>query len=111
MSSNDWKVKSAVISDSAAWKEYGVHRDFILKAINSGQLDYRQGTIKGKPYVRVLRRQLEWLLAQTPEGAEHLERVKAKLELKEVEKEISYLNKKLGLLMTRKAVIEASGRV
>lgn len=111
MSENDWKDKSAVISDMAAWKEYGVHRDFILNAINNRQLDYREGAIKGKPYIRVLRSQLEWLLSQTPEGAAHLAGVKAKTELKEVEKEISYLNKKLGMLLTRKAVIEASGRV
>lgn len=110
MSSNDWKDKSAVISDTAAWKEYGVHRDFILNAINSGQLDFRQGTIKGKPYIRVPRSQLEWLISQTPEGVAHLARVKSKQELKEVEKEISYLHKKLGVLLTRKASIEASGR-
>jgi hypothetical protein len=111
MSNNNWKDKSAVISDTAAWKEYGVNQDFLNWGIQNGRLDFKQGTIKGRPYIRVLRNQLERLIGETPEGSAHLARVKARIELKEVEKEISYLNKKLGMLLTRKTSIEASGRI
>ena len=39
--------------------EYGVSQDFIVKGIQTGKLEYRQGVIWGNPYLRVLRSQLE----------------------------------------------------
>lgn len=111
MSSNEWKGKSATISDAAAWKEYGVNLDFLNWGIQSGKLDIKQGTIKGRPYIRVLRSQLERLIAETPEGQAHLAKIKAKTELKRIQREIAYVSDKLAALMADKARIEASGLV
>ena len=40
-------------------KEYGVDRDFITKGIHAGKHEYREGSVWGSPYLRILRRQLE----------------------------------------------------
>lgn len=71
----EWNRKGATLSDVTAKAEYGVSRDFIVKGIQTGKLEYREGSIWGNPYLRVLRSQLEkyiegtWrgLLAQTKE--------------------------------------------
>src|SRR6266581_2752361 len=55
----EWNKKGATLSDVSAQKEYGISRDFIIKGIDSGHLEYREGSIWGNPYLRVLRSQLE----------------------------------------------------
>src|SRR5712692_9266436 len=55
----EWNRKGATLSDVTAHKEYGVSRDFIVKGIRAGKLEYREGSIWGNPYLRVLRSQLE----------------------------------------------------
>jgi hypothetical protein len=60
----EWNRKGATLSDVTARKEYGVDSDFIVKGINAGMLEYREGAIHGNPYIRVLRRQLEAYIAE-----------------------------------------------
>lgn len=55
----EWNRKGAVLSDVTAQKEYGVTRDFIVKVIQAGKLEYREGAVWGNPYLGVLRSQLE----------------------------------------------------
>jgi hypothetical protein len=55
----EWNRKGAVLSDVTAQKEYGVTRDFIVKGIQAGKLEYREGAVWGNPYLRILRSQLE----------------------------------------------------
>jgi hypothetical protein len=55
----EWNRKGAVLSEVTAQKEYGVTRDFIVKGIQAGKLEYREGAVWGNPYLRVLRSQLE----------------------------------------------------
>ena len=55
----EWNRKGATLSDVTAKAEYGVSRDFIIKGIQTGKLEYRDGAIWGNPYLRVLRSQLE----------------------------------------------------
>ena len=38
----EWNRKGAVLSDVTAQKEYGVTRDFIMKGIQVGKLEYRE---------------------------------------------------------------------
>jgi hypothetical protein len=51
----EWNRKGAVLSDVTAQKAYGVTRDFIVKGIQSGKLEYREGSVWGNPYLRILR--------------------------------------------------------
>jgi hypothetical protein len=59
----EWGQKGATLSDSTATKEYGVDRDFIVKGIRAGKLEYREGSTWGNPFIRILRSQLERYVA------------------------------------------------
>src|SRR2546425_5097617 len=101
----EWNRKGATLSDVTAQKEYGVSRDFVVKGIRAGKLEYREGAIWGNPYLRILRSQLERYIAQEF-GSNQLAVTKRQAELRKVNKEISALKKKLTVLQTQKAAIE-----
>ncbi len=102
----EWTRKGATLSDVTAKSEYGVDREFIVKGIEAGKLEYRDGSIWGNPYLRVLRSQLEKFIAGEF-GDEYLLKVKAKTELKTVKKEMSTLKKRLEELQAQKTKLEA----
>lgn len=101
----EWNRKGAALSDVTAPKEYGVNQEFIVKGIRAGKLEYREGSIWGNPYLRVLRSQLEQYIVDQL-GSTHLARRKTQTELREIDKEIADLKKKLAALQARKAEIE-----
>lgn len=103
----EWNRKGATLSDVSAQKEYGVSRDFIIQGINAGKLEFREGSIWGNPYLRILRRQLEAYMAEEL-GTEHVFSAKAQTELRQIKKQINELKKKLQLLQLRKAELEKS---
>jgi hypothetical protein len=101
----EWNRKGAALSEVTAEKEYGVTRDFIVKGIQAGKLEYRDGAVWGNPYLRVLRSQLErYIVAQL--GSEYLVSKKSKTELRAISKEIANLRKKLAALEARKTALE-----
>jgi len=101
----EWNQKNATLSDVTAKKEYGVDRDFVIKGIEAGKLEYRDGAIWGNQYLRILRSQLEEYIAKKL-GKKYLAKVKNESELKKVKREISAMNKKLKELQLRKTEIE-----
>ncbi|MGH8478615.1 MAG: hypothetical protein ACREXK_03300 [Gammaproteobacteria bacterium] len=103
----EWNRKGATLSDVTAKAEYGVNRDFIVKGIQTSKLEYREGSIWGNPYLRVLRSQLEKYIAEEL-GEDYLLRLKNQTELRRVKKEISDLKKRLERLQQRKNELEAS---
>ena len=103
----EWNKKGATLSDVTAQKEYGISSEFIIKGINSGQLEYREGSIWGNPYIRVLRSQLEKYIADQL-GNEYLMTVKNKAELRAIKKEMDDLMKRMDALKKRKAEIEST---
>ena len=106
----EWNRKGATLSDVTAQKEFGVSRDFIVKGIQAGKLEYREGSVWGNPYLRVLRSQLEAYIAKEL-GSKHLTSTQTQAELRKVKKEIAALEKELTALKARKAEIEqASGK-
>ena len=60
----EWNRKGATLSDVTAKKEYGIDREFIVKGIRAGKLEYREGVIWGNPYLRILRSQLEKYISE-----------------------------------------------
>lgn len=102
----EWNRKGATLSDATALKEYGVSRDFIVKGIREGKLEYREGAIWGNPYLRVLRSQLEAYIANQ-KGAGQLASAKNLTELRKLKSEIAQLKKKLAALEIRKSELEA----
>jgi len=103
----EWNKKGATLGDVTAQKEYGISSEFIIKGINSGQLEYREGSIWGNPYIRVLRSQLEKDISDQL-GNEYLMTVKNKAELRAIKKELDDLMKRMDALQKRKAEIEST---
>jgi len=103
----EWNRKGATLSDVTAKAEYGVSREVIVKGIKTGKLEYREGSIWGNPYLKVLRSQLEKYITEEF-GEDSLLRVKNQTELRRVKKEISDLKKRLDGLQERKNALEAS---
>ena len=103
----EWNRKGATLSDVTAKAEYGVSQDCIVKGIQSGKLEYREGSIWGNPYLRILRSQLEQYLAEEL-GEDSLRRVKNQTEWRRVKKEIADLKKRLKGLQERQHELEAS---
>ena len=60
----EWNRKGVTLSDVTAKKEFGVDRDFIVKGIEAGKLEYRKGVIWGNPYLRLLRSPLEKYISE-----------------------------------------------
>ena len=103
----EWNKKGATLSDVSAQKEYGISRDFVLKGIELGQLEYREGSIWGNPYLRVLRSQLEKYISEQL-GNEYLMTIKNKAELVAIKKEMNDIMKRMDVLQKRKAEIEST---
>jgi len=103
----EWNKKGATLSDVTAQKEYGISRDLVIKGIESGQLEYREGSVWGNPYLRVLRSQLEKYISQQL-GNEYLMTIKNKAELDAIKKEMNVIMKRMDALQKRKAEIESS---
>jgi hypothetical protein len=101
----EWNRKGASLTDVTVEKEYGVTRDFIVKGVQAGKLEYRDGAVWGNPYLRVLRSQLEPYIAEEL-GPEYLASKKAQTELRVIRKEIAEIRRKLAVLETRKAELE-----
>ena len=101
----EWNRKGATLSDVTAKKEYGLSRDFIVKGIRSGRLEYREGAIWGNPYLRVLRSQLEQYIAEEL-GADCLSSGKNQTELRKIKKEMADLKKRLAELQARRTELE-----
>jgi flagellar motility protein MotE (MotC chaperone) len=101
----EWNRKGATLSDVTAKKEYGVSRDFIIKGIRAGKLEYREGAVWGSPYLRVLRSQLEQYIREEL-GENRLSSSKNETELRKIKKEIAELKTRLADLEAQKAELE-----
>jgi len=105
----EWNRKGASLSEVTAQKEYGVDRDFIVKGIRAGKLEYREASVWGNPFLKILRSQLERYIAEEL-GADRLSIAKTKTELRRVNKRIADLKKELAALEVRKAELEGQAR-
>ena len=101
----EWNRKGGTLSDVTAEKEYGVEREFIVKGIQAGKLEYREGSIWGNPYLRILRSQLEKYIIEEL-GVDYFRKWKNQTELRKIEKEMAELKKRLVELQARKTEIE-----
>jgi hypothetical protein len=93
----EWNRKGATLSGITAKDEYGVSRDFIIAGIEADKLEYREGSIWGNPYLRILRSQLEKYIAERL-GTEYLMKAKKQTELRKIKKEITEIEKRLDTL-------------
>ena len=84
-------------------------RDFIVKGIRAGKLEYRDGAIWGNPYLRLLRSQLERYIVEEL-GADRLSSSKNQAELRKIKKEMADLKRRLDELQVRRMELEKAMR-
>ena len=103
---SEWQCKGATLSDKTARKEFGLTQDDIVHAIRAGRLQFREGSIYGNPFLRLLRREVE-ALVEYDHGDDHLRERKAKTELAHVNRELKRLKAEVAELERRKSQIIA----
>jgi hypothetical protein len=64
----EWQRKGATLSDKTARKEFGLTQEVILRGIRSGKLQWREGSMYGNPFLRLLRREVEALVRKSHGG-------------------------------------------
>ena len=52
----EWQRKGATLSDKTARQEFGLTQDEIYDAIDAGTLHYREASMHGNPWLKLLRR-------------------------------------------------------
>ena len=99
---SEWQRKGATLSDTTARKEFGLTQDELLQAIRMGTLQYREGSIHGNPWLRLLRREVE-ALVKKQHGNDYLKEQKAKTELAQINRELKRLKTQVATLEGRKS--------
>jgi hypothetical protein len=106
MENDDWGRKGATLSDKTASAEYGLTRDELIAAIRAGKLQYRQGSMHGNPWLRLLRREVEEL-AQTQRGETEFRKQQARAELARVKRDLKQRRTEVDKLEKRQAELIA----
>lgn len=103
---NKWRQKGATLSHKTACKEYGLTHDEIVRAIRAGKLQYREGSMHGNPWLRLLRQEVETLVKEKG-GSAYLNEQKVKAELAQVNRELRRLKKQIAGLEKEKSKLTA----
>jgi hypothetical protein len=103
----EWQRKGATLSDKTACKEFGLTRDEIVRAIRAGKLRYREHSMHGNPWLRLLRKEVEALVKKN-RGHGYLETRNAKTELTRVNRELKRLRTQVVALEKRRAHLAAA---
>jgi len=102
-----WSRKGATLSDKSARQEFGLAQDEIIQAIRRGELQYREGSVYGNPFLRLLRHEVEQLVSRK-HGRRYLEKAKIQKELDKTNTELRALKAKVRRLESKKAELQAS---
>ena len=103
----NWTDKGATLSDKSARKQYKLTQDEILEGINNGKLQYKVNYIYDNPWFRLLKAEVEKFVEEK-HGTSHLQLLKLKTELKEIENELRIINNRTKELEKRKIEIKVT---
>ncbi|MBI5477330.1 MAG: hypothetical protein HY906_00655 [Deltaproteobacteria bacterium] len=103
---DEWLRKGATLSDKTAREELGLTQDEIFGAVRAGKLQYREGSMYGNPWLRLLRREVE-ALVKSKHGDRYLKAQQAKTELARVNRELKRLKTQVAALEKRKSKLIA----
>jgi hypothetical protein len=107
---SEWRSKGATLSHKTAQEEFGLTWEEIVRAIRAGKLQYREHSMYGNPWFRLLRREVE-ALVRDRHGANYLKDRQAKTELARINRELKRLKGQIAGLEERKAkLIAGSGK-
>ena len=97
-----WTRKGATLSDKSALKEFGLTFEEIVAGIRAGKLQYRENSVYGSPFLRLIRQEVEALVNEKY-GNDYLKKKQLKKELAEVNKTLRQLQSQTLSLENRKA--------
>lgn len=100
----EWTQKGATFSDKRAREEFGLTEDEIIRAIRAGKLQYREGSMYGNPWFRLLRREVEAMVTEM-HGKAHLKDLQTKTELASITRELRRLKTQIARLEERKSTL------
>jgi len=103
---SEWQHKSATLSDKTVQKEFGLTQDEIVQAIRAGKLHFREASMHGNPWLRLLRREVE-ALVKKKHGDDFLKVQRAKTELAGVNRKLKQMKREVAVLERRKAKLLA----
>ena len=99
---SEWQRKGATLSDKTAREEFGLTQDEIVQAIRAGTLQYREGSMHGNPWLRLLRREVE-ALVRRKHGDHYLKQRQSKAELARIDRELRRLKTQIARLQEKKS--------
>jgi hypothetical protein len=97
-----WTRKGATLSDKSARQDFGLTEQEIVAAIRAGKLQFREGSMHGNPWLRLLRHEVEALVIRKG-GQGELQKKKLQKELADINKEARRLKARLTILERRRA--------
>ncbi len=103
---SEWQRTGATLSDKTARQEYGLTQDEIVRAIRAGKLHYREASMHGNPWLRLLRREVE-ALVKKEHGNDYLKDQQAKTELTGINRKLKQMKTQAAVLEERKAKLMA----
>jgi hypothetical protein len=65
-----WSRKGATLSDKSARQEFGLSQEDIYTALRAGKLQFRESSMHGNPWFRLLRHEVEALVKERS-GKDH----------------------------------------
>jgi hypothetical protein len=98
---SEWQRKGATLSDKTARKEFGLTQDEVVQAIRAGKLHYREASMHGNPWLRLLRREVE-ALVKKKHGDDYLKDQRAKTELAGINRKLKQMKTQIAALEERK---------
>jgi len=98
----NWSQKGATLSDKSARQEFGLTQQEIYDAMRAGKLQYREASMHGNPWYRLLRHEVEALVREKG-GQDHLHKKKLQKELADLNKEARKIKSRLKAIERRRA--------
>jgi hypothetical protein len=107
---SEWRRKGATLSHKTAQEEFGLTWEEIVRAIRAGKLQYREHSMYGNPWLRLLRREVEALVKER-HGANYLKDRQVNTELARINRELKRLKGQMAALEARKSrLIAGAGK-
>jgi hypothetical protein len=103
---SEWRCKGTTLSDKTARNEFGLTQDEIIRAIRAGTLHYREGSMYGNPWLRLLRREVE-ALVRKKHGNDYLKDRQSKAALVRINRELKRLKAQVARLEERRSELLA----
>ena len=106
---SEWQAKEATLSDKTARQEFGLTEEEIAGAIRAGKLQYREMSIHGNPWLRLLRQEVE-ALVKSRHGAAYLKDKQVKAALARMDRELKRMKTEMAELRKHRADLAAGRR-